>query len=128
MGNDDKQGMANDSPIYSNTVVDNCPSFFRESIPNCKQSFDPALTCHGDLHFDTTTDKIHSPGRSDQRADQRIFENCCFNDLQSLVGLNRGQNGFPHILINLSRVYGGTKKSVVEHVVCTRDIRRVMLW
>jgi len=79
------------------------------------------------LRLETTTDDIDSPGRADQSINQGIPENRRFDRLQSLVGFGRGQDGFPQILIDLSRVGGSADKGVVEHVVYTRGAIEVAL-
>jgi len=79
------------------------------------------------LRLETTADDIDSPGRADQSVDQGIPENHRFDRFQSLVGFGRGQDGFPQVLVDLSRVDGSADQSVVEHVVYTRGVIEVAL-
>jgi hypothetical protein len=85
------------------------------------------LVMHVYLRFDTTTDDVNSPGCTDQSVHQGISENHGFHSLQSSVRLNRGQDGFSHASIDLSRMSGGADKSVIEDVVYTRQVIEVVL-
>ena len=108
-------------PLRSDTVVDDRPGILGEGIPNHRHS---VITSSGDsrvhLRFDTATDDVDSPGRAEQRAHQGVLGNYVFDRLQSLVGLDRGENGFPRASIDIVGMSGGAEKSVVEHVIYTR--------
>jgi len=119
-GGSKRQGL----PIRGNTMVNDCPCFLRESVPNNQCSFTRFrhTLLEGCLRFDTATNDIDSPGRADQRVEQRILENRGFNRFESIVGCNRSQDRFLQGLIDLCGVDGSAEQSVVEHVSYTKHV------
>ena len=70
--------------------------------------------------FNTAADNVNSSGRANESIHPGILGNHGFDSLQSLVGFNRREDGFPHPPIDLGRMDGGADESVVIHVAYTR--------
>ena len=81
----------------------------------------------GSVRFDTTPDKIHSPGRTDKRPDPGMLEDHRFDRSQSLIRFDRGKYGFPQISVDLVRVDSGAEESIVKRIAYIRDVMGIVL-
>ena len=122
MGDNCRKGETKDLPICGDTMVNDRPGSFGESVSNHQHFFSQALLPYNNLRFDTPTNKIHSPGGADERTGDRILENHGFNCLKSRVRFDGGQYSFPRVSVHLGRVDRSTEEGVIEHVVYTRDV------
>jgi len=120
---DDWQGKrAKDLPFSRDTVVNDCPGFLGEGIPESLALSCSRLVTSVYLRFNTAADNVNSPGRADQSAHRGILGNHGLDCPQSLVGFDRGEDGFPHVPVDPSGMSGGADEVVIKHVVYTRRV------
>jgi len=113
---------AKDLPFRRDTVVNDRPGILREGIPESPALSHSRLVTSVYLRFNTAADDVNSPGRADQSAHRGILGNHGFDCPQSLVGFNRGEDGFPHVPVDLGGMSGGADEVVIEHIAYTRRV------